>query len=148
MNIVDCVNSDSDFYMRLGSHLDVEPSTFIWRETFAASTYRKYWLKESGELEETTIPVVMLLGSGWRFWRLECPSADICIGYHPNARKDKKRENEYWKTHRARHRRIPKMHGDIVVFRWHGEIKLSWPDIHQNIKNYLFAKYTRRACFK
>lgn len=142
MNIVDCLNSDSDFYMRLGSHLDAEPSTFIWRETFTASTYRKYWVKGNGELEETTIPVVMLLGTGWRFWRL---GADICIAYHPKSREG---ENLYWKQHRSKYRGISKLYGDIVIFRWHGEIKMTWPEIDQNIKNYLFTKYTRRALFR
>lgn len=118
----------------------MEPGTVLMcREDLCKSTYRKIWVDPGGDHVFTTLPVSVLLGDKWRFWKIG-DSKNLYVAYDHT---DQEELNAYWEARRSMSRRIPKMWGTLVFFRWENDIDFTWNALNLHVSAWLYGRYIR-----
>jgi hypothetical protein len=126
----------------VGAEITEPTRVLIWREEFTKSTYIKAVLNVDGELTVTNAPVCVVLGDGWRCWKLG--NTKLNIAYHPDATK----RNKWWAQKMKEYMSRRVMRGDLVVFKWERDLGVDdWEGIKREIRLFLFEKYKEQEGF-
>lgn len=121
----------------------LEPDTVLmldWREQFCKSTFRKIWVGVDGSTLDTTLPISVILGGNWRFWRVG-DDARLYIAYDHTK---KEVLNEYWEGRRQMCPRAPEMYGDLVFFKWEADVGYTWAALNLHLLTWLYDRYIVR----
>ena len=128
-------------FLLRGAQIESPGLEMMFNEFLGSETYRKCALCQTAEYGLITTPVsIFLQTQNWRVWDLN--RGKLYIGYDPAAKKVNRwwhnlRKAEVDKTKRA----LPRMYGDIVVFRPYDNLSCEEHELREELINFAIARF-------